>query len=445
MTQNLSVPYDSRWPAILQAGEVLELTPDKKDDCIRDVAYTTAVWQAIQTRVIEERLRLDVANVKRIYKIGCGGGFSSDEILQMGDHLDLLFRKKSKHPDELAHWPRVTDPFATPDQVLRQVEEAPSLPVVWPGDNTRFLKQCAVMARRWGSTTIPVSEPYPKVPRDCGDRCQMAADMTIGSMTIATDPKVTVAWINHRGNSACAELAQLKWARVEPLSPAARNLVCCFIDLAFEQEWREYALRPGPPRLDPTARPTAEMEALLKDDPPCGVARHLLPRPPGVPAHFIAPPPRRIRIPRPPPQRVQMLPRIAPGQKAGRRMRHEPGSFSSYGREVPTDEETEEERAERAEATQRLAEQAASAAGQAAEQRYQYVQSKKAAAEKKKSASASASSASAPAPTPKETARPATPSKGTAAEATKAASSPVLRRSQPGASPQKKSPAKSPA
>ena len=124
-------------------------------------------------------------------------------------------------------------------------------------------------------------------------------------------------------------------------------------------------------------RPTAETEALLNNDPPSGVARHLLPRPPEVPAHFIAPPPRRIRVPKPPPQKVPIVPRIASGQKAGRRRRHKPGSLSSYGEEVPTDEKTEEERAARAEATRKLAEEAATPAGRAAEERYQYLQRRK--------------------------------------------------------------------
>ena len=393
----------------------------------------------------------DVAHVKSVYQIGCGAGYSARDLLFLGEEQDLLFRKKSKQEDELAHWPQVTDLAASSEQMLRQIEESPGPAPQWPGDQAIFLKQCAVMTRRCGGALVPTGDPFPKTLCDHANRCQMAVDMSIGSMRIRVEPTLAVAWINHRSGLTCADLARFDISSIEKLPVSGRNLVCCLIDFAFNQEWLEYALRPGPPIADPTARPIIELRMLARTDPVTGAPRHFAERPSEVSPHFRVPPPRRILVPRPPiVQLPKVVPRVKPGERASRRKRHDPSSLSSYPeREVPTDEETPEETAERAEATRRMhTEYAESAAGQYMEGHYRARQRIKEAEARAKAATSSSSSAPKPRTPPKEVGSPlvgATASTSSTASPSKLADSPVLRTRQHKGSPAERSHMKSPA
>ena len=106
MVPNLRLPYDSRWPTILY-GNSLELTVDGRDDVLRDVYYTAAMWQVIRYRVAEDRACVEVCMMKRLCKFGCGTGFVFCDLLLLEEKVDLLVRPRfrlEKGPTA-AMWP----------------------------------------------------------------------------------------------------------------------------------------------------------------------------------------------------------------------------------------------------------------------------------------------------------------------------------------------------
>ena len=101
MTPNLVVPYDSRWPAILQP-EPLDLTPNGKADIFRRSFYTAAVWQVVRTRVAEDRAKHEVFYARTLYKVGCGIGFTERELLFMTEDQNLTYRPTRQEGKQLA-------------------------------------------------------------------------------------------------------------------------------------------------------------------------------------------------------------------------------------------------------------------------------------------------------------------------------------------------------
>ena len=356
MTPNLKIAYDSRWPAILQP-EPLELTTDGKADIFRQTFFTAAIWQIVRARVAEDRARHEVFYAKSLYKVGCGIGFSERDLLFLSEDQDLTYRRRNKRTDESAHWPKVSDLAATPLAIISQVEEAPSLPILWPGEHTRFINQCVAMVQRWRDQVLPGDS----FPRDFGshaNRSQVAVNMSIGSMRIHDDAGLTVAWINRRHVHTCAQLAAIDPADEKFRTEAGRNLIVCFVDLAFQPAWFEYASGPRPPLIDPHFKPEGELLLQIKADPLRGAPHFFSDKLAEVPPHYITPPPRRIRTPLPKLPKIPIIPRQIPGQAKPKRWVHPPGDISSYGR--PAHES--EERAAEEEAAAATAAAAAAAA-----------------------------------------------------------------------------------
>ena len=95
MAPNLAVPYDSRWPAILQP-EPLDLTPNGKADIFRRSFYTAAVWQVVRLRLKEDRAKHEVYYARSLYKIGCGIGLTERDLLFSSEEQNLTFRPQDK-------------------------------------------------------------------------------------------------------------------------------------------------------------------------------------------------------------------------------------------------------------------------------------------------------------------------------------------------------------
>ena len=338
MTPNLKIAYDSRWPAILQA-EPLELTTDGKLDIFKQTHYTAAVWQVVRARVAEDRARYEVFYAKSLYKVGCGIGFSDRDLLFLLEDQELIYRRQIKQKSDSAHWPAVSDLAATPLATIAQVEEAPSHPILWPGEHVRFLNQCSAMLQRWRDQVLP-GDSFPRDFGNHANRSQVAVNMSIGSMKIHDDAGLVVAWINRMHLHSCAQLATIDPTDEKFRTEAGRNLIVCFADLAFQPAWFDYACGPRPPFNDPTSKTEGELLLSMKADPLRGAPHFFSDKLAEVPAHFITPPPRKIRTPLPILPRIPIIPREVPGQKKPRRWVRPPGDISSYGRPAHTSEES---------------------------------------------------------------------------------------------------------
>ena len=341
MTPNLKIPYDARWPAVLQP-DPLDLAPEGRPDIFRFAFYTAAVWQIVRTRIAEDRARHDIFYARSLYKVGCGLGFLERDLIYLSEDQDLLLRPRAKLTRDTSTWPAVTDLATTPLDIISRVEEAPSFPVLWPGEHTKFIKQCLAMTQKWRDS-IPPGDPFPRNFGNHTDRSQLAVDMSIGSMTVHIDAGLAVAWINHHHVFSCAQLAAVDPGSDKFKTVTGRNLIICCIDLAFQPAWFDCAMGPQPPRIDPRARPDEEMLKAMKADPLRGAPKFFHQKLAEVPPHFITPPPRRIRTPLPPLQKIPIIPRQVGEPKKKRKWIHPPGEFTSYGREAHTSEESQAE------------------------------------------------------------------------------------------------------
>ena len=125
---NLCVPYDSRWPAILY-GNSFKLTIDGRDDILRDVYYTAALWQVIRDWVAENRACLEVHMMKRLCKFGCGAGLVLRDLLLLEEKVDLLVLPRSRlaNGPTAAMWPETSELTCTAEPMVEQAEEAPEI------------------------------------------------------------------------------------------------------------------------------------------------------------------------------------------------------------------------------------------------------------------------------------------------------------------------------
>jgi hypothetical protein len=344
MAQNLAIPYDSRWPAILQA-EPLELARDGKPDIFRRTLYTAAVWQVVRSRVSEDRAKPEIYHARSIYKVGCGLGYSDRELLYFAETQNLTYRAHDKFKKSALHWPAFTDLASTALSVIAQAEEYPSHPVIWSGaesgGHAQFIKQCAVLVQRWKDKVLP-SEPFPRTFGSFEQRSQAAVDLSIGSMRIRENTEMACAWINRHYLHSCAQLAEINPADPRFDTERGRNLIVCFADLAMETSWFDIASGPRCGRFDPRYRTEAEGRVKAAADPLRGAPKHFHDQPTEVPAHFITPPPRRIRTPAPVLPNIPIISRQV-GETRKHRKWIPASEFSSYGRYVSASEGSADE------------------------------------------------------------------------------------------------------
>ena len=192
--------------------------------------------------------------------------------------------------------------------IIANVEEAPSRPVIWEGEHSHFIKQCAVMVQKWKDRVLP-GEPFPRNLGKYESRNQTAINMSIGSMRIRDDLGLTVAWINGHHVHSCAQFAAINPADAKFATEMGRNLIVCFADLMFQPAWFDYACGPRPPLFDPHYRTNEETAKEMKADPIRGAPKFFNNKLSEVPAHFITPPPRRIRTPTPQMPKIPIIPR----------------------------------------------------------------------------------------------------------------------------------------
>jgi hypothetical protein len=340
MTLNLAIPYDSRWPAIL-LPEPLELAPNGAPDIFRRTLYTAAVWQVVRSRVAEDRAKFEVYYARSLYKIGCGLGYSDRDLLFMAEAQDLTYRAQDKREKSTLHWPAATDLASTALGVISQAEEVPSRPIVWRGEHAQFIKQCAVMAQRW-KDRVPQGDPFPRNFGSKGARSEVAVNLSIGSMHIRDDLGLTCAWINNHHLQSSAQLAGINPGDAKFETECGRNLIICFADLALQTAWFDHARSPRPYWFDPRNRTEEEALKEAAADPLRGAPKHFRDKPSEVPAHFITPPPRRIRTPAPQLPDIPIIPRQV-GEPRRRKKWIPAAEGNSYGRYVSASEGEESE------------------------------------------------------------------------------------------------------
>jgi hypothetical protein len=344
MARNLAIPYDSRWPAILQP-EPLELALNGKPDIFRRTLYTAAVWQVVRTRIAEDRAKLEVYYARSLYKVGCGLGYSDRDLLFFAEAQNLTYRAHDKLSIGSLHWPAFTDLASTALSVIAQAEEFPSHPITWSGadsgEHAHFIKQCAAMVQRWKQQVLP-GDHFPRDLGNYGTRSQVAVNLSIGSMRIRDSLDLSCAWINNHYVHTNAQLAGIDPADPKFSTEGGRNLIVCFADLAMEAPWFDHAYNPRPGWFDPRNRTEAEGRKETAADPLRGAPKHFRDKPAEVPAHFITPPPRRFRTPTPVLPDIPIIPRQV-GEPRKRRKWIPASEGNSYGRYVSASEGEEDE------------------------------------------------------------------------------------------------------
>ena len=194
------------------------------------------------------------------------------------------------------------------------------------------------MVQKW-KDRVSAGDPFPRNLGKYESRNQVATNMSIGSMRIRDDLGLTCAWINGHHAHSCAQLAAINPADAKFATEMGRNLIICCADLAFQPAWFEYACGPRPPLFDPRNRTNEEMAKEMKADPLRGAPKFFNDKLSEVPAHFITPPPRRIRTPLPKMPKIPIIPRQV-GEPVKQRRWIPPDAFNSYGRFARSSEES---------------------------------------------------------------------------------------------------------
>ena len=245
--------YDRRIPATL-FGNGLDLYPDELVDPIRELYYTSAIWNVLANRVKGHRERLDVDKIKKIVPVGAGTTPTVEEEELLCNNVSLIrCTVDNVHPGFKC----------TPAEVLEILDVSPIQNFEWKGEHQEFLNQCVEFMRLWLTSSawnewnnFSWSDSY----GDWSQRRKFAVNLSIPSRVVNNRVSLMVDCINHHTGTSIKQLREYSKRHF------AYNPMKSYVGQRLFTIWMDFAPRHDLPDEDqpkPTEDPLALPENVL--------------------------------------------------------------------------------------------------------------------------------------------------------------------------------------